>query len=50
MSEATSGDLIFLILAYRFAHAGYLLADHASRCEAMPVFKEIAQPLAPPEG
>jgi glutathione S-transferase len=26
------------------------LADHASRCEAMPVFKEIAQPLAPPEG
>jgi glutathione S-transferase len=26
------------------------LADHAARCEAMPVFQEIVQPLAPPEG
>jgi glutathione S-transferase len=26
------------------------LADHASRCEAMPVFKEIVQPLIPPKG
>jgi glutathione S-transferase len=24
------------------------LADHAARCEAMPVFKEIVQPLIPP--
>jgi|SRR5579871_802222 len=26
------------------------LADHASRCEAMPVFAEIVQPLMPPSG
>jgi glutathione S-transferase len=26
------------------------LADHAARCEAMPVFKEIVQPLVPPSG
>jgi glutathione S-transferase len=26
------------------------LADHAARCEAMPVFKEIVQPLIPPKG
>ena len=26
------------------------LADHAARCEAMPVFKEIVQPLIPPSG
>jgi glutathione S-transferase len=26
------------------------LADHAARCEAMQVFKEIVQPLIPPEG
>jgi glutathione S-transferase len=26
------------------------LADHAARCEALPVFKDIAQPLMPPKG
>ena len=26
------------------------LATHAARCEALPVFQEIAQPLAPPKG
>jgi glutathione S-transferase len=26
------------------------LAAHAARCEALPVFAEIAQPLAPPSG
>ena len=26
------------------------LADHAARCEALEVFKEIVQPLIPPEG
>lgn len=26
------------------------LADHCARCEALPVFAEIAQPLAPPSG
>jgi glutathione S-transferase len=26
------------------------LADHAARCETMPVFREIVQPLIPPEG
>jgi glutathione S-transferase len=26
------------------------LADHAERCEAMPVFQEIVQPLIAPEG
>jgi glutathione S-transferase len=26
------------------------LADHAARCEALEVFKEIVQPLAPPSG
>jgi len=26
------------------------LADHAARCEALPVFKEIVQPLIPPKG
>ena len=26
------------------------LADHATRCEAMPVFQEIVQVLAPPKG
>ena len=26
------------------------LADHAARCEAMPVFKDIVQPLIAPEG
>jgi glutathione S-transferase len=26
------------------------LAAHAARCEALPAFKEIAQPLAPPKG
>jgi len=26
------------------------LADHAARCEALQVFKEIAQPLIPPRG
>ena len=26
------------------------LADHAARCEAMPVFKEIVQPLIAPSG
>ncbi len=26
------------------------LAAHAARCEALPVFQEIAQPLAPPKG
>lgn len=26
------------------------LADHAARCEALAVFKEIVQPLAPPKG
>jgi glutathione S-transferase len=26
------------------------LADHAARCEAMPVFREIVQPLIPPSG
>jgi glutathione S-transferase len=39
------------------AHAGVFddvrhpaLADHASRCEAMQVFREIVQPLIPPKG
>jgi glutathione S-transferase len=26
------------------------LASHAARCEALPVFQEIVQPLAPPSG
>jgi glutathione S-transferase len=26
------------------------LADHAARCEAMPVFQDIVQPLEPPKG
>jgi glutathione S-transferase len=26
------------------------LADHAARCEALPVFAEVLQPLAPPKG
>ena len=26
------------------------LADHAARCEALPVLKDIVQPLAPPKG
>jgi glutathione S-transferase len=26
------------------------LADHAARCEALPIFAEILQPLAPPKG
>ena len=26
------------------------LADHAARCEALPVFREIVQPLMPPKG
>jgi len=26
------------------------LASHAARCEALPVFREIVQPLAPPSG
>jgi glutathione S-transferase len=26
------------------------LAAHAARCEALPPFKEIVQPLAPPKG
>lgn len=26
------------------------LADHAARCEAMPAFQEIVQPLIPPKG
>ncbi|MDE1935661.1 glutathione S-transferase family protein [Bradyrhizobium sp.] len=26
------------------------LADHAARCEAMPVFQDILQPLVPPKG
>jgi glutathione S-transferase len=26
------------------------LADHAARCEALPVFREIVQPLVPPKG
>jgi len=51
---------IAVACALRFtgeAHAGVFddvrhpaLADHASRCEAMPVFKEIVQPLMPPKG
>ncbi|MGA2995700.1 glutathione S-transferase family protein [Bradyrhizobium sp.] len=39
------------------AHAGVFddvrhpaLADHASRCEAMQVFREFVQPLIPPKG
>jgi len=27
-----------------------MLALHAARCEALPEFQEIAQPLAPPSG
>jgi hypothetical protein len=26
------------------------LAAHAARCEALPVFQEIVQPLIPPSG
>jgi glutathione S-transferase len=26
------------------------LAAHAARCEALPAFREIVQPLAPPSG
>lgn len=26
------------------------LASHGARCEALPVFKEVVQPLAPPKG
>jgi glutathione S-transferase len=34
-----------------FAGARYpALAAHAERCEALPVFQEIVQPLAPPSG
>jgi glutathione S-transferase len=27
-----------------------VLAAHAAACEALPPFKEIVQPLAPPKG
>jgi glutathione S-transferase len=50
---------IAVACALRFtaeAHAGVFddvrhpaLAAHAARCEALPVFREIAQPLMPPE-
>jgi glutathione S-transferase len=34
-----------------FAGARYpTLAAHAARCEALPVFQELVQPLAPPSG
>ena len=51
---------IAVACALRFtgeAHAGVFddlrhpaLAAHAARCEALPVFKEIVQPLMPPSG
>lgn len=51
---------IAVACALRFtaeAHAGVFddvrhpaLAAHAARCEALPVFKEIVQPLIPPKG
>jgi glutathione S-transferase len=51
---------IAVACALRFtaeAHAGVFddvrhtaLAAHAARCEALPLFAEIVQPLAPPSG
>jgi glutathione S-transferase len=51
---------IAVACALRFtgeAHAGVFddvrhpaLAAHAARCEALPLFAEIVQPLAPPGG